>query len=142
MAQVPVEQRLESVIHHPSQLLAAIIGIIYTIIGIIGLFVTGAADFARESSAQLLWFGINPLQNLVHIALGVLGLVLCLQLARARAYGWVVFAVLGVAFVFGLFAVGTPSINFLALDAADNVLHLVTALVGLLIALWPRGAME
>jgi uncharacterized protein DUF4383 len=41
-------------------------------------------------------------------------------------------------FVYGLFVVGTEQpANFLALNVADNWLHLVTALVGLLIALWP-----
>lgn len=139
MTQVFSERRLDAVIHHPTQLLAAIIGVVYTVIGIVGFFPTGAADFASESNAQLFGFGVNPLHNLVHIALGVAGIAMCLTLARARTYGWILFGVLGVAFVYGLFAVGSPSINFLSLDLADNILHLVTALLGLGIAMWPMN---
>jgi hypothetical protein len=31
----------------------------------------------------------------------------------------------------------TDAVNFLSLNAADNVLHLVSTLAGLAIALWP-----
>jgi hypothetical protein len=41
------------------------------------------------------------------------------------------------AFIYGLFAAGNRDINFLSLNGADNGLHLVSALAGLAIALWP-----
>jgi hypothetical protein len=44
-----------------------------------------------------------------------------------------------VAFVYGLFAVG-KSWDFLNINAADNVLHVATAVVGLVIALAPVRA--
>ena len=43
----------------------------------------------------------------------------------------------GLAFIYGLFAAGNRDINFLSLNGADNVLHLVSALAGVAIALWP-----
>ena len=42
----------------------------------------------------------------------------------------------GAAFVYGLIAVG-KSWDFLNLNAADNILHIATALMGLVIALAP-----
>ena len=39
--------------------------------------------------------------------------------------------------LYGLFAAGNRDINFLSLNGADNVLHLVSAAAGLAIALWP-----
>jgi len=47
------------------------------------------------------------------------------------------FAINGAAFVYGLWAVNDEDINFLNINAADNVLHAVSAVLGLVIALWP-----
>ena len=57
-------------------------------------------------------------------------------LAGARTYGWLLAVGYGAAFVYGLFAVG-EAWDFLSINWADNVLHLATALVGLVIALLP-----
>ena len=43
----------------------------------------------------------------------------------------------GLAFIYGLFAASNRDINFLSLNGADNILHLVSALAGVAIALWP-----
>jgi hypothetical protein len=59
------------------------------------------------------------------------------QLDTARAYGWLLAAGYGLTFLYGLFAAGNSDINFLSLNGADNVLHLVSAAAGLAIALWP-----
>jgi hypothetical protein len=45
----------------------------------------------------------------------------------------------GLALIVGLFAAGNPDITFLPLNAADDVLHLVSSLAGAAIALWPAG---
>ena len=108
---------------HPSQLLALAIGAIYTLVGILGFFITG--------------FEINPLHNIVHLAIGLAGLALWRRLDTAKAYGWLLAAGYGLAFLYGLFAAGNSDINFLSLNGADNGLHLVSAVAGLAIALWP-----
>ena len=100
---------------HPAQLLALAIGVIYTLVG----------------------FEINPLHNIVHLAIGLAGLALWRRLDTARTYGWLLAAGYGLAFLYGLFAAGNSDINFLSLNGADNVLHLLSALAGLAIALWP-----
>lgn len=117
--------------------IALAVGIVYAAIGVIGFFVTGFDNFASHTNRTLLGFELNPLHNLVHLAIGVAGILMSRTLRTARTYGWLLAVVFGATFVYGLFAVGNPSINFLSLNWADNWLHLVTALVGLLIALLP-----
>jgi hypothetical protein len=82
------------------------------------------------------------MHNVVHILIGVAGLVLGRTLAGARTYGWLLAVGYGAAFIYGLIAVGKDW-DFLNLNGADNVLHVLTALVGLAIALGPvRDAVD
>jgi len=118
------------------ELLALAFGAIYTLIGIIGFFITGFDNFFSHTGETLLGFEINGMHNVVHILIGVAGLVLARTLAGARTYGWLLAVGYGAAFVYGLFAVGEDW-DFLSLNAADNVLHILTAVVGLVIALAP-----
>jgi Domain of unknown function (DUF4383) len=122
---------------HPSQLLALAIGIIYTLVGLLGFAVTGFENFASETDKTLLGFELNPLHNIVHLAIGLAGLALWRRLDSARLYGWLLAAGYGAAFVYGLLAAGNRDINFLSINGADNGLHLVSAIAGLAIALWP-----
>jgi len=125
---------------NPPRILAAAVGAVFTLIGLAGFFVTGFDGFASSDGDSLLGFHVNPLHNIVHLLLGALGLYLAMRTRTARLYGWLLAAGYGVVFLFGLFAVNQPDINFLAINNADNVLHVLTALVGLAIALWPlRG---
>jgi hypothetical protein len=122
---------------HPAPLLALAIGAVYTLVGILGFFVTGFDNFASETNETLLGFEVNPLHNIVHLVIGLAGLALWRRLDTARTYGWLLAAGYGLAFIYGLFAAGNSDINFLSINGADNVLHLVSALAGLAIALWP-----
>jgi uncharacterized membrane protein YuzA (DUF378 family) len=122
---------------HPSQLLALAIGVIYTLVGLLGFFITGFDNFAAETDKTLLGFEINPLHNIVHLVIGLAGLALWRRLDSARLYGWLLAGGYGLAFVYGLFAAGNSDVNFLSINGADNVLHLVSAAAGLAIALWP-----
>lgn len=125
------------VIRHPSQLLTLAIGAIYTLIGILGFLVTGFDDFAAETDKTLLGFEVNPLHNIVHLVIGLAGLAMWRRLDSARTYGWLLAAGYGAAFAYGLIAADNSDTNFLALNGADNGLHLVSVLAGLAIALWP-----
>jgi hypothetical protein len=122
---------------HPSQLLALAIGAVYTLVGILGFLVTGLEDFAAETDKTLLGFELNPLHNIVHMAIGLAGLALWRRLDSARLYGWLLAAGYGATFVYGLLAAGNRDINFLSINGSDNGLHLVSAIAGLAIALWP-----
>jgi hypothetical protein len=122
---------------HPSQLLALAVGAVYTLVGILGFVVTGFDDFAAETDKTLLGFEVNPLHNLVHLAIGLGGLAMWRRLDSARTYGWLLAAGYGAVFLYGLFAAGNSDVNFLSINGADNGLHLVSALAGFAIALWP-----
>ena len=126
------------------ELLALAFGAVYLLIGIVGFFITGFDNFfGNENGADvhhmdenLLGFMINPMHNVVHLLIGAAGLALARTLAGARTYGWLLAVGYGAAFVYGLFAVGEDW-DFLNLNGADNVLHILTAIVGLVIALGP-----
>ena len=119
------------------QVLGLAFGAVYLLVGIVGFFITGFDDFAGNGQHEmLLFFMINPLHNIVHIVIGVAGLLLARTLAGARTYGWLLAVGYAAAFVYGLFAVGQDW-DFLNINGADNVLHALTAVVGLVIALLP-----
>jgi hypothetical protein len=119
------------------EILGLAFGAVYLLVGIVGFFITGFDDFAaHDTGEKLLVFAINPLHNIVHIVIGIAGLLLSRTLAGARTYGWLLAVGYGAAFIYGLLAVGEDW-DFLNINAADNVLHIATALVGLVIALMP-----
>jgi uncharacterized membrane protein YuzA (DUF378 family) len=129
------------------QLLALIFGVVYLLVGVAGFFVTGFDNFASHTDETLLGFEVNPLHNIVHILIGAAGIALSSTLARARLYGWLLVAGYGLVFLYGLYAVDNPDDNILSINAADNVLHILTVLAGLAIALLPvrgrvRGGMD
>ena len=123
------------------QQLALAFGVIYTLIGIIGFFITGFGDFFGNANGMtmqhdetLLGFMINPMHNVVHILIGLAGIALSRTLSGARTYGWLLAVGYGAAFLYGLIAIDKDW-DFLNLNWADNILHLVTAIVGAVIAL-------
>jgi hypothetical protein len=119
------------------EILGLAFGAIYLLVGIVGFFITGFDDFAGNGQHEmLLFFMINPMHNIVHIVIGVAGLLLSRTLSGARTYGWLLAIGYTAAFVYGLLAVGQDW-DFLNINAADNVLHALTAVVGLVIALVP-----
>lgn len=128
----------------PAQVLVALMSLLFIAAGVVGFLRTGFGDFAGEDHAMLLGFAVNPLHNVVHLAFGVLGLLLAGSSALARTYGWVLFIAYGAVFVWGLMLAGVISSNPvsglgnpLALNSNDNWLHLGFAAVGLLIAVLP-----
>jgi hypothetical protein len=119
------------------QALALAFGVIYLLVGIVGFFITGFSDFfAHNTEEKLLIFEINGMHNVVHIVVGLAGIALSRTLAGARTYGWLLAIGYGAAFVYGLIAIGKDW-DFLSINGADNVLHLLTAVVGLAMALGP-----
>ena len=120
--------------------LALGIGVAYVLVGVLGFFVTGFDDFAGNSQDERLigLFMINPLHNVAHILVGIAGIALARTLASARTYGWLLAVLYGALFIYGLIATG-ESWDFLNINGADNVLHILSALAGLAIALWPRS---
>lgn len=120
------------------QWLALIVGVVFLLVGAYGFVVTGFGGFMEHDESQtLLWFAINPLHNIVHLVIGILGVSLWVTSGTARTFGWLLLIGYGAAFAYGLYAVDDPGINYLNINDADNWLHLGSAVVGLLIAVWP-----
>jgi len=120
------------------QYLALVIGVVYLLVGLVGFAITGFDEWTvHDHSQTLLVFAINPLHNVVHLVIGLLGVLLWSRSASARTYGWILAIGYGAAFVYGLIVVNDPEANILNINGADNVLHAVSAVAGLAIALWP-----
>jgi hypothetical protein len=119
------------------QILAAVVGAVFLLIGILGFFVTGFENFASHTDKTLLGFEVNPLHNIVHLLIGAAGLVMARTLSLARVYGWLLVIAYGLTFLYGLWAVNRTDGNFLSINSADNWLHLITVLAGVGIILLP-----
>ena len=117
---------------------AFLVGIVFLAVGILG-FVPGITthygdlSFAgHDSGAKLLGiFQTSILQNIIHLLFGLAGIAMARSWEGARTYligGGVIYLVL---FVYGLFAHGNTSANFVPVNSADNVLHVALG-VGML----------
>ncbi|MGV0772438.1 DUF4383 domain-containing protein [Mycobacterium syngnathidarum] len=84
----------------------------------------------HHSEAMLLGlFRVSVLHNLVHLAFGVVGVIMARQAGAARAYligGGLIYAVLC---LYGLFIDRDSAANFIPVNTADNWLHFGLALV-------------
>ncbi|HEX6208737.1 MAG TPA: DUF4383 domain-containing protein [Actinomycetota bacterium] len=113
-----------------------VFGAIYALVGLLGFTVTGGVEFAGNQGEQLIGFELNPLHNIVHIAIGALLIVGAAGGLRAsRMTNGAVGAAYLLVGVLGIFMVNEDW-DFLALNQADNVLHFATAVIALAIALW------
>jgi hypothetical protein len=112
------------------ELLAGAFGAIYLLVGAIGFAVTGGVGFAETQGKSLLGiFELNPLHNLVHLAIGAALVAAFLGGRRAVA---VVATTIGVVYllvgIVGPLVTGTDA-NILALNTPDHLLHIGSAVV-------------
>jgi len=119
----------------PNRLVAAVFGVVYLLIGVLGFVVTGFEDFAgTDTNETLLGFELNGLHNVVHLAIGAVLLAASRTVAAAKAANMFVGAVYLLVGIIGLFILDSDA-NILSLNGADNVLHLASALIPLGVAL-------
>lgn len=119
-----------------NRMVAAVFGAVYVLVGLLGFAVTGGVGFlATEGGLLLGIFQVNPLHNIAHLAIGAALVAAGMAGVRAaRAVNATVgaaYLLLGIA---GFFLAGT-ALNILALNTADHVLHLASALVLLAVGL-------
>jgi hypothetical protein len=115
------------------QNLALAIGVAFLLAGVVGFFVTGFDNFAGDEGEPLLGLEVNPLHNIVHLLIGAAGVVASKRRDLTKAYGLALLVGYGATFVYGLFAVNEDW-DVLAINNADNGLHLASALAGAVIA--------
>jgi hypothetical protein len=127
-----------------NRLVAYVFGAVYLLVGLVGFAVN--RDFGNKNTNDKLLglFEINGLHNVVHILIGVALLAAAQAGYRAaRSMNMAIGAVYLVVGIIGLFiANDTSSANILSLNAADNALHLASALVLLGVALSEKDYVE
>jgi hypothetical protein len=111
-----------------NQTLALVFGAVYTLVALIGFFV--ADTFADtgidpEEGKILGIFEVNHLHNLVHLLIGLALLAASRRHDTARGANLAIGATYLVVGLLGLFLLDSDA-NILALNGADNVLHLLS----------------
>ena len=115
----------------PAQLFALVFGAVYVLIGLAGFIVTGFDDFAAKNySEELILFPVNPLHNIVHLAVGALWLGSAARHQSAKAVNMLIGVVYALVAILGF----AGALKFLAIEDAgstDNFLHVATALLAI-----------
>jgi hypothetical protein len=113
----------------PNRLIATVFGAVYLLVGLLGFAVTSGIGFFATEGANLIIFEVNPLHNVIHLAIGAALLYAGFtNAAVARTVNASVGAVYLLVGVLGLFLLSSP-LNIIALNGADNVLHLASAVL-------------
>lgn len=111
----------------PNRIVALVVGIAFTLVGIMGFFVTSSM-----AVGNLLGFDVDLVHNLIHLVIGLAGLAAAFT-GWSRTYNQTV----GVVYILlGLVGLFYPALYFNGLllgithvNAADHVLHLVVGAV-------------
>jgi hypothetical protein len=114
----------------PNRLLGVIFGAVYILVGILGFTATaGVGLFDTEGGLLLGIFEVNIFHNIAHLLIGAALLIAGLSSVKAaKATNTVVGAAYLLLGIVGLFILDSAA-NILALNGADNVLHLASAVV-------------
>ena len=119
----------------PLPTIAKAVGAVFLLVGVLG-FIPGITSnydqmqFAGHTSGAMLLgiFAVSVLHNIVHLLFGVAGLAMSRTASAARTYLMVGGAVYLVLFLYGLLISHDSPANFVPLNSADNILHLVLGL--------------
>ena len=130
-----------------AQTLALVFGVTFLLVGILG-FIPGITSnydemgFAgSDSDAELLGiFQVSILHNIVHLAFGVAGLAMARTWESARTYLLASGVIYLILFLYGLFVGGDDDANFVPMNGADDVLHLVLGIA--LLGAWYLAGRE
>jgi hypothetical protein len=126
----------------PARLYATVFGAVLVIAGIIGFFYN--STFTSNERIHDDVFGIlavNGWHNVVHIATGLLGLLMMSTAAREYALGLGV-VYIGVAIWGFVLGTGHSILSIVPVNTADNVLHLVIGLAGIAAGLATQARLE
>jgi hypothetical protein len=123
----------------PIQRVAAVFGVVFLVVGLLGFAATGIGMGAMPqsggtTSVLLGMFPVNAIHNVVHLAFGIWGLLASRKAGRAITYALASGAVYLLLGVLGLF---TPTIlGMVPIGGYDIVLHLVLAVVLASVGFW------
>jgi hypothetical protein len=127
-----------------AQKVMPIIGAFYVLIGLLGFTVTGFNAFLANTSDELFGFSVNPLHNVVHIAIGGFLIIMSRQttsMAEGACLGVGLFYI--TAFVIGI--IGESNLTIISMFGRgdlENFNHLVNGSLLLGIGLISTAATE
>ncbi|NAZ87949.1 DUF4383 domain-containing protein [Kineococcus indalonis] len=126
----------------PVQATSLVVGAVFVLVGVAGFVPGVTTDYDRlaaaghHSGAMLLGlFQVSVLHNLLHLALGVVGVLAARTASAARSFlvaGGLAYAAL---WVYGLVVAQDSQANLVPLNTADDRLHLVLAVGMVLLGL-------
>ena len=127
----------------PAQLYSLVLGATLLIAGIAGFLVDSSFGplGSNVEGSNLILFEVNGIHNIVHLASGALGLAMWRNPASARLFALGFGSIYLIVTVLG-FAMGDNVLGIIPINAADNVLHLAIAAVGLVAGLASRTVPE
>jgi hypothetical protein len=115
----------------PASTFAVVFGLTYLVAGVAGFALTGFSGFTAMDGPRLLGlFMVNPMHNVVHLALAAVWLVAARWHHAARIANVAIGAVLGLVTFLG-FAHTLTFIGIHSLADPDNFLHLASATLAL-----------
>ncbi len=109
-----------------NRIVALVIGIVFTIVGIAGFFVSSSMTVGN-----LMGFDVDLVHNLVHLVTGLVGLA-------AAFTGWsrlfnqifgIIYIIVGIAGLIPALYFDGRLLGIMHINAADNVLHLVVGVI-------------
>lgn len=116
----------------PVQAAAVLVGAVFLLVGVLGFIpgiTTGSGSLeaaGHESHAELLGiFQVSVLHNVVHLLFGVVGIALARRPSSARTFLVVGGGVYLLLCLYGVVVDKDSQANFVPLNTADDVLHLV-----------------
>lgn len=114
----------------------AVAGLAYLALGIAGFLTPETAAAGHETSRAVWIFSTTPMLNFVHTAVGVLGLLAATRRTGSIIYCWVLFVGFAGMTAYGVLATAfeTPE-DPVNVNWADNWLHGLTAVAGLVLAI-------
>ena len=116
--------------------IAIAFGIVFIIVGILG-FVSAVTP----NGLLLGYFEVNPAHNVVHLATGVVALIVAFASEKAMRLFFQIFGVIyALVALMGFFTGNQPLLGIVAINAADNWLHVLIAIVALYLGFGMKAA--
>jgi hypothetical protein len=116
--------------------IAIAFGIVFIIVGILGF-----VPAVTTNGLLFGYFEVNPAHNVVHLSTGVVALIVAFISEKATQLFFQIFGVIyALVALAGFFTGNQPLLGVVAINTADNWLHVLIAIVALYLGFGMRAA--
>jgi hypothetical protein len=137
----PAAPGISHVTRSAAQIWAQLIGFVLVVAGVLGFSYSSAFGSPGETDAVLGILDVNGFHNVVHIASGLLGLMLARSYSGARTYCLLLGAAYTVVAIWGfVIGDGEAILSIIPVNTEDNVLHALIAVVSLAVGVGTSAA--